>query len=135
VAGVSAKSAVLQGRAAAEAIMLDACTIARQTGQPGPVDPVTGIRPPAPTATVYAGKCRVQSFEAYESTPDSGDHVYTVQRYSVHLPVTVNVAVDDQITMTSAQSDSNLVGRSYRVVALLHKTFATANRVAVSEIL
>ena len=116
--------------------MVDACTVVRVTGQPGAVvDDETGQRAPAPTATVYSGKCRIQSFEAYEYTPDSGEHVYTVQRYSIHLPITADVAVDDQLSVTAAQLDPNLVGRSYRVVALLHKTFATANRAAVAEIL
>lgn len=131
---VSAESAVLQGRAAAEALMVDACTIIRVTGQPGELDPDTGIRDPAPTATVYSGKCRVQTYEAHESTPDSAEHVYTVQRYAIHLPVAADVQVDDQIVVTASVLDTGLVGRSYRVVGLLHKTFATANRVAVDEI-
>lgn len=114
--------------------MVDACAITRVTGQPGPLNPDTGVRDPAPVATVYAGKCRVQTYEAHESTPDSGEHVYTVQRYAIHLPVTADVKVDDQITVTASVLDPVLVGRSYRVVGLLHKTFATANRVAVDEI-
>jgi hypothetical protein len=131
---VSAQSAVIQGRAAAEAIMVDACSIVRVTGEPGPLNPATGERDPAPTATVYAGKCRVQTYEAHESTPDSGDHVYSVQRYAVHVPVGTNAQVDDQITITSAVMDPDLAGREYLVVALLHKSLATANRLAVDEI-
>lgn len=134
VGAVSAQSAILQGRAAAEQLMVDACSITRVTGAPGPIDPDTGQRTPAPTETVYTGKCRVQTYEAHEATPDSGEHVYTLQRYFIHLPVAATVDVDDQITVTAAVMDPNLVGRSYRVVALLHKTYATANRVAVDEI-
>lgn len=131
---MSAESAVLQGRAAAEALMLDTCSIVRTTGPAGPIDPDTGLPTPAPTAQVYAGKCRVQTYEAHESTPDSGDHVFTVQRYYIHLPVAADVRRDDQITITAAVLDPALVGRSYRVVGLLHKTYATANRVIVDEI-
>ncbi len=131
---MSAESAVLQGRAAAEALMADACSIVRTTGPVGPIDPETGLPTPAPTTQVYAGKCRVQTYEAHESTPDSGDHVFTVQRYYVHLPVSADVKRDDQITITAATLDPALVGRSYRVVGLLHKTYATANRVIVDEI-
>ncbi len=114
--------------------MLDVCAVARLTGQPGAIDPDTGLRDPAPTSTVYTGKCRVQTYEAHESTPDSGEHVFTVQRYFVHLPAGTDVRVDDQITITAAALDAALVGRSYRVVALLHKSLATAHRVAVDEI-
>jgi hypothetical protein len=131
---MSAINIAKRGRRAAERLMVDACTITRVTGQPGELDPDTGIRDPAPTATVYAGKCRVQTYEAHESTPDSAEHVYTVQRYAIHLPVAADVQVDDQITVTASMLDAGLAGRSYRVVGLLHKTFATANRVAVDEI-
>lgn len=131
---MSAESAVIQGRAAAEALMVDACTIARVTGPAGPIDPDTGVKAPPPTATVYSGRCRVQTYEAHESTPDTGAHVYTVQRYAIHIPVGSDVQVDDQATITASALDPDLVSRSYRVVALLHKTHATAQRLAVDEI-
>lgn len=114
--------------------MVDTCTITRVTGEPGPVDPDTGERTPAPTTTVYTGKCRVQTYEAHESTPDSGAHVYTVQRYAVHVPSGTDARVDDTVTVTASVLDPNLVGRSYHVVALLHKSLATAHRMAVDEI-
>lgn len=138
---MGAKALAARGRRAAERDMVDTCTIVRVTGVPGPIDPDTGQRPPAPTATVYGpgilpanGKCKVQTYEAHESTPDSGEHVFTVQRYYVHLPVAADVAKDDQITIAATVLDPNLAGRTYRVVGLLHKTFATANRVIVDEI-
>lgn len=132
---MSAVAALRRGRTAAERLMVDSCQVVRVTGQPGAtVDPVTGLRTPAPTSTVYAGRCKVQTFEAHESTPDSGDHVYTVQRYFIHLPAGTDVRVDDQITVTASVLDAGLVGRSYQVVELLHKSFATAHRVAVDEI-
>lgn len=131
---VSAQSAIQQGRVAAESIMADACTITRVTGEPGPVDTETGLPTPAPTTQVYAGKCRVQTYEPQESTPDSGGHTYSVQRYAVHVPVGTNAAVDDIVTITTSAMDPDLVGRHYIVTALLHKTFATAQRLAVDEI-
>ena len=131
---MSAQSAILQGRAAAESIMVDSCTITRTTGPPGPMDPETGLPTPAPTTQVYAGKCRVQTYEPQESTPDSGGHTYSVQRYAIHVPVGTNAAVDDDIEITAAAMDPDLVGRHYVVTALLHKTFATAHRLAVDEI-
>lgn len=113
--------------------MVDMCEI-REPSTFGEMDPVTGLRQETPGAVAYAGKCKVQTFEAHESTPESGDHQYTVQRYSVHIPATVEVDVDHMITVTSAALDSNLVGRRYRVAGFLHKTFATANRLQVEEV-
>lgn len=114
--------------------MVDSCRISRTSGAPGPLDPATGLGAPAPTATVYEGKCRVQTYEAQESRPESGDHVYGVQRYSVHIPVGPVVRVDDLVTVTSATLDPDLIGRRYKVVGLLHKSYATANRLLVEEI-
>lgn len=131
---MSAQYAVQEGRAAAEALMVDACTIVRVAGEPGPMDPDTGLPTPAPTTQIYAGRCRVQTYEPQESTPDSGGHTYSVQRYAVHVPVGTNAAVDDIVTITAAAMDPDLAGRHYIVTALLHKTFATAHRLAVDEI-
>jgi hypothetical protein len=124
-----------EGRAAAEAIMLDACTITRVTGEPGPIDPETGLRSPAPTATVYSGKCKVQTYEPHESARASGDHVYTEQRYHLHLPIGAGpIEVDDEALITAASADSELVGKTYRIAGLHSKTFATAQRLLVDEI-
>jgi len=122
-----------RGRAAAERLMVDACEI-REPATVGEMDPATGLRPETPGALMYSGKCKVQTFEAHESTPESGEHVFTVQRTQVHLPATVEVAVDQIITVTASVLDPNLVGRRFRVAAFLHKSFATANRVQVEEV-
>lgn len=131
---MSAHTAVVQGRAAAEAIMVDSCTITRSTGEVGALDPATGLQTPTAPTTVYTGKCRVQTYEAQEARPASGQHVFSVQRYSVHIPAGTQVRVDDQVTISSATLDPDLTGRTYRVTGLLHKTFATANRLLVEEI-
>jgi hypothetical protein len=124
-----------EGRAAAEAIMLDACTITRVTGPEGPLDPETGLREPAPTTTIYAGKCKVQTYEPHESAKEAGDHVFTEQRYHLHLPIGAGpVAVNDIATVTAASADAGLVGRSYRIAGLHHKSLATAQRLLVDEI-
>jgi hypothetical protein len=124
-----------EGRAAAEAIMLDACTITRVTGPEGALDPETGLRDPAPTVTVYSGKCKVQTYEPHESARESGDHVFTEQRYHLHLPMGVGpVGVGDTATITAAAADTQLVGRSYRIAGLHHKSLATAQRLLVDEI-
>jgi hypothetical protein len=133
-----------EGRAAAEAIMLDACTIIRVTGPEGDLDPETGLREPAPTETVYPlpgaeapldGRCKVQTYEPHESAKESGDHVFTEQRYHLHIPMGAGpVAVNDIATITAAAADPQLVGRSYRIAGLHHKSLATAQRLLVDEI-
>lgn len=126
---------IAEGRAEAEAIMLDTCTITRVTGEAGALDPETGLREPAPTSTVYTGKCKVQTYEPHESAKESGDHVFTEQRYHLHLPIGVGpIEVDDTATILTAAADVQLVGRSYRIAALHHKSLATAQRLLVDEI-
>lgn len=128
---MTAAAALLAGRAQAESLMVDSCTI----GRPGPAvtDPDTGeITHPA--TQVYAGKAKVQTWEAQESNPEAGGATFTVQRYAVHVPVgSFAPRVDDVVTITSAALDPNLTGRRYRVVALLHKSLATAYRLGVEE--
>ena len=60
--------------------------------------------------------------------------MWSVQRYTIHLPATAGVTVDCMVTVTASVLDTNLVGRRYRVAAFLHKTMATANRLAVDEV-
>lgn len=122
-----------RGRRAAERLMVDAVVI-RQPSTRGEMDNDTGQATVTPGAVVYQGKCKVQTYEAHESTPDSGDHVYSVQRLSLHLPATVQVDVDYIATITSSVLDPNLIGKKFRVAAFLHKSFATANRVQVDEV-
>jgi len=116
-------------RRAAESLMVDTCTVCPVTG----VNESTG----APTlgTAVYTGKCKVQTTQAQEANPEAGGATYTVQRYAVHVPVGAFVpVVGHVVTITAAALDAGLVGRQYRVVALLHKTLATAQRLAVEAV-
>jgi hypothetical protein len=113
--------------------MVDSCEI-RTKPTVGPLDPVTGKRAETPGALLYSGKCKVQTYEAHEQTPQSGQHVYTVQRYYVHVRATVDVPVDARVTITGSVLDPNLVGKTYRVAGGLHKSMATANRLLVDEV-
>ena len=124
---------LLAGRRAAEALMVDECTVRTVTGRA--TDPTTGKGTPTYSAPLYLGKCRVQSFQPQERSPEAGGATLTVQRYAVHVPVEAFApAVGQVITITAAAGDANLVGRQYRVVALLHKSLATAYRLSVEEV-
>ena len=139
---MSAGAAVIAGRAEAELLMFDACTVDR----PGPpvTDPETGEVTPSmeriyPTPEQIAagnpGKCKVQQTIAQSSNPTAGGHSFTVQNTRWDTPVSAGpFAVDDVVTMTGAVLDPQMVGRVYRVVELFHKSGATAQRVRVEEI-
>lgn len=128
--------ALAAGRRAAERKMHDTCTIVRpgeeSTDEDGDVT--------TPSTAVYGtvlepGKCNVATYEAQESNPEAGGATLTVQRYRFDVPVGSCVpAIGDVATIQTAAADPNLPGRRYRVVALLHKSKATAYRLGVEEV-
>lgn len=125
-------AALLEGRRLAESLMIDTCTVQRVTGhtpnEDGTVTDVLG-------EPVYTGRCKVQTYEPYQSNPEAGGATFTVQRYAVHVPVgSFAPAVDQVVVIAAATLDPYLAGRRFRVVALLHKSAATAYRLAVEEV-
>jgi len=124
------------GREIAEELMPDRCQIARGAGVPA-TDPTTGEVTTTPNV-VYDGPCRVQSWAAQESTPEAATGVFTLQRYTVSVPVAKTAQgyepePGDDVTITAAENDPHLVGREFQVKAPLHKSRATAYRLAVEE--
>lgn len=124
-------SALARGRAAAEARMVDACTVQRKTGEsegPG------GVISPT-WSQVYAGKCRVQVRTEAGSPADVGEASVIITRHEIHLPISaVGILEGDQVTMTAATYDPDLVGRTYAVRDVLTKSEATARRVTAVEV-
>lgn len=125
-----------RGRAAAARQMRDTCTIVR----PGEPAADGDGKVTTPTTPVYGtdlepGRCKVQTYEAQERNPEVAGATMTVQRYRLDVPVgSCTPAIGDVATIQTAASDPNLPGRKYRVVALLHKTSATAYRLGVEEL-
>jgi hypothetical protein len=131
VVRADAEYAIARGREVAESLMLDTCTIVR-LGELA-TDPETGVTTPSET-TLYTGKAKVQGLDPQEMNPEAGGATLTVQRYRVDVPVgSYRPAVGDVVEIGTARLDPNLIGRRYRVVALLHKSYATAYRMAVEE--
>lgn len=129
---MTATSALHAGRAAAKLLMLDVCQITRPGEQV--TDRRSGSVYAVPDALVYDGCCKVQTWQPFEQNPEAGAHTYTVQRYSVHVPVGAYAPhVGDVVTLTVCELDPGLPGRVLRVVALLHKSYATAYRLAVTD--
>lgn len=128
---MSLESLLVRGRAAAEALMVDACTIRRAAA--GTTDPDTGV--PSPTYTaLYAGKCRIQQSVVQAQQHDVAEDYQLLLRLEVQLPMAVTgLLVGDEVTVTASVHDADLVGRVFRVRDLAHKTHATARRVQVVE--
>lgn len=105
-----------QRRRRALALMTDRCTISRQVrSRQGGRDVTTQVE-------VYSGPCKVQTFEAYEQTPEGGGHTYAVQRYRLDVPLEAGpVQVGDVATVDSYP-------RPFRIAGTLDKTHQTAQR-------
>jgi hypothetical protein len=127
---VSARSATRAARRLAEALMVDSCVVVELGA---PVTDADGDVT-RPGEVVYSGRCRIQTYEPYEQTPEGGGAVSVVQRYRMHVPVgAFEPAVGQVAIITSAALDPSLVGREYRVTGLLHKSLASAYRLLVDE--
>jgi hypothetical protein len=122
--------ALLEGRRLAESLMVDTCSVTREDPD-APENPVTGQRE---RVQVYAGRAKSQTYEAYEQTPEAGEHQYTVQRYAVHFPIGAFVPeVGDVVEWTACPYDAARVGTQERITAPFSKTMATAQRVFVDR--
>jgi hypothetical protein len=134
---MSATSAVLAGRRAAEALMVDTCTIRRVTGQA--TDDTTGKVTPT-YSTIYSGKCKLQALGSQGQAPARPHSIAEaqvfLQQIELHVPMSVTgVQADDLVTVTASSLDADLVGRTWHVRALSHKSFQTARRFGLEEVL
>jgi hypothetical protein len=117
----------------ANSLMLDECTITRP-GEPV-TDPDTGDVTNS-AETVYAGKCKVQSKDSATSSPEAGEHTFTVVSRQVHIPANAaDVRDGDVVTITTSRLNAFTVGKQYRVSGFTPDTFETAARLPVKEIL
>ena len=131
---MSAVSAVLRGRTAAEALMVDTVAVTRLASET--TDPETGVVTPT-YATIYTGKGKVQrSGRQTTARPtDVGEAEVFLSRLEVHVPVSVvGISTDDIVTVTASLLDPDLVGQRFHVRQEAHKSFQTARRFGVEEI-
>lgn len=130
---MSRATVLARGRTAAEAGMADACTIKRlDTGST--TDPDTGY-PTSTYTTLYSGKCRVQQQAVVARPHDVAEDEVLIVRFDLQLPVvgTEGLQVNDVVTITAAVNDADLVGRTFDVWELAHKSEATARRIGITE--
>lgn len=130
---MSAADALLAGRELAEELMVDAGEL-RGPDINGPLGPDRKYTP-TPGALKYSGKAKIQTTDTIGNPSQASERVVMRTRFEVHLPMTAPAAaVDDIWTCTASELDPQLVGRRFRVVSLIHKSFMTARRIAVEEV-
>ena len=113
--------------------MLDTITVSRKTGET--TDPETGDITPT-VVTVYTGKGKIQQAAVPVGAPqDVGQASVQVMHMQLHLPIAATgVLIDDVATVTASVLDPDLVGRTFTIRSLDHKTFLTARRMDVQEL-
>lgn len=97
-------------------------------------NPATGKYTESTETVIESTIARLQTYEAYEQTPEAGAHVTVAMRMSLHLPVAVTGAeVGDYFTVVSTTdpAEAELVGRVYRIAGDFTKVDATAKRYPV----
>lgn len=121
-----------RGRRAAEALMVDTCTIRRRTGEA--TNPESGVVTPTYSA-VYTGKCRLQQPTGQANERDVGEATILMLRFELQLPMSVvGVQADDVVQVTASQMDPDLVGREFAVRGLSHKTHGVMRRLQLEEV-
>ena len=112
-------------QAAAERMMTSIVTITR-LGEPV-WDEEAGDYTDALT-TVYTGRCKVQTFQAFEAEPEAGGAQRVIQRYYLHVPVTAGVFLPGDRAEVTASANPLLVGNVYVVAGPHEKDWQTAQR-------
>jgi hypothetical protein len=130
---MSAISITLAAQRAAERLMVDSCIIRNVTGFATNAE---GVDTPTYADPIYSGKCRVQTKIARVQEATAGEHQFTLQRSELHLPVTAGpVKVNAVVEITASAVAPHLVGKVYRVAGTQPKTFESAQRVHIEEVL
>lgn len=132
---MSLQSALARGRTAAEARMVDACTIRRKTGETSYNDE-TGDSTEV-FEDVYSGPCRLKqpaSGSNSASNATVGEAQVLLQQPELHLPMSApTLRPLDEVTITASGFDAAAVGRVFRVRAIPGHTQPTARRYGVTE--
>jgi hypothetical protein len=108
----------------AESLMTSPCLITRP-GTPV-LDEDTGNITPT-TVTVFSGYCKVQTRDTLTQQSESGSSAVAIQRYEVHVPLSSGPYLEHDLVEVS--------GRRFRVVGLNLKTWQTAQRLPVEEVI
>jgi hypothetical protein len=127
---VSVNAATAAGRAEAERLMVDWCTINRPSSG-GSFSAITGQWTPSAGTLVYEGKCRVKPRDNADRVVQFGQEATTLLPYVVSIPmVATGVKVDDVITVTDCDLDPDVLTKTLRVRQTLAGSHLTARRLS-----
>lgn len=129
---MSVSALVTRGRAFAESVMVDTCTI--QTETRGALNTTTGAYAASTFTTVYSGKCRVKGPPAGGGSiaeRQAGDAEQPLQRQTLVIPhgSAASISVGDKVTITGSNS-----GVEFRVVGDVDSTTMTARSILVEAV-
>jgi hypothetical protein len=104
-------------RGVAEKTMTAVCTI-RHPGGTRTYNDVTGLTSVTPNFPYFTGPCRVQALAVGDSRVAVAEQQVTSASYLISVPAVVSeVAVDDQVTVTSS-TDPSLTAKTLRVTSV-----------------
>ena len=117
----------------AESLMVDAGTAMRPTGgmvyDPGSQSEVEA------TAHLFTSRCKIQARDLQARDEQVGGRTATTVRLELHLPAdTAPLEVGDLFEVTAVHPLSTARLTRYRVLAPVGKTWATANRYEIEEV-
>ncbi|MGR7002809.1 DUF6093 family protein [Yinghuangia aomiensis] len=127
---MSLDTALARGRAAHEALMVDAGRLIR----PGPaaLDRATGQMVPGPETVLYDGRARVKPQPAVGRDVTAGERLQILREYEIALPWSAlppdAVRLGD-VWETTASPDARLVGQRLVVKTAQNSATATAWRI------
>lgn len=129
---MSRASVLAMGRRRAEEGMVDTCTITRVTGTTTHPDLGSVVET---TTQVYTGRCEVQEPTGGGARAVDAAEAYTLMvGFVLKIPATeTGIEVGDKVVIGSSLNCPDLVGRTFRVHGLHHKSHATAQRLGVEE--
>lgn len=130
---------VANGRALAESLMTDTCTITRAgVADPDAVpDPVTGLYPVPADSTVYTGRCSIRvpgTVSASKSRDSAGDEAVMLTAILSVPALAPLVKINDVVTFTASTYNPRLVGQEWVVDGMIPGSRQTAQKVTVSVV-
>lgn len=129
---MSATSATLAGRAAANALMVDTCTITADVPLVYDEESDTYVTPAG--SLRYSGPCKVKPRDNVDRVVEAGAQTVSIWPYVVSIPMSVTtVELDDVITVTACPLDPALVDTRLRVRQATTGTYLTARRLGCEE--
>lgn len=129
---MTADSVLARARVAAEALMVDSCTIVRRTI--ANTNPETG-RVTYSDTQLYAGKCRARRRTFFNRPHEAAEDFVLMLAVEIWAPMSlVGVTAEDIVTMTASVHDPDLVGRIFSVKGMAHKTHGDSRRFQCIEV-